>query len=255
VIISDLPNPDDDWVTQDYKEGKEPFVSAMGVLRGEVALYKKNKDEFLIGDLKHEWSHELHDRHYDENLAWGFGQAVDLEKDEWSARDYMRRSKKDQFAVMGERLLGTSEQEYLEATEMAPLRSVFYMRALEKALNEVAPENRSAAHDEYLRRVEDVKTRVTPKAVDKLHDILVTRNSWDQQTARNILFNLGSEDMVPTELAQQIVLRSQARTGTDANTETDEIRIGTGTGADNSTVSPTGLTLPAAPDQALVVQK
>lgn len=203
IIISDLPNPDDDWVTQDYKGGKEQFVSAMGVLRGEVALYKKNIDEFFIGDLKHEWSHELHDRHYDEHLAWGFGQAVDLERNEWSARDYMRRSKKDQFAVMGERLIGTNEAEFVEATEKAPLRSVFYMKALEKALKQVAPENRSTAHDEYVRRVEYVKREVIPKAVDKLHNILETADRWDQQTARNILFNLEQEDMMPKVFVEQ----------------------------------------------------
>ncbi len=205
VIISDLPNPDDDWVTQDYKEGKEPFVSAMGVLRGEVALYKKDKDVFFIGDLKHEWSHELHDRHYDEPLSWGFGQSVDLERNEWSARNYMRRSKKDQFAVMGERLIGTNEAEFLEATEKAPLRSVFYMQALDKALAQVAPENRSAAHDEYARRVEYVRTNVIPKAVQKLNNIVATADQYDQRTARNIFNNLRLEGMMPKALTEEPV--------------------------------------------------
>lgn len=216
VIISDLPNPDDAWVTQDYKGGKEPFVSAMGVLRGEVVLYKKDKDEFFVGDLKHEWSHELHDRHYDEPLAWGFGQAVDLERNEWSARDYMKRSKKDQFAVMGERLIGTNDAEFLEATERAPLRSIFYMKALERALAQVAPENRSAAHDEYARRVEYVKTEVTPKAVAKLQDALATGDKYDWQTARLIINNLELEGMLPEAMTAPSILNSQPTT-TDAS--------------------------------------
>ncbi len=208
VIISDKPNPDDTWVTQDYKEGKEPFVSAMGVLRGEVALYKKNKDVYFQGDLKHEWSHELHDRHYDEPLSWGFGNAVDLEKNEWSARDYMRRSKKDQFAVTGERMLGTDEAEFLEATEKAPLRSIFYMKALEKALQEVAPENRSVAHDEYARRVSYVQTHVIPKAMEKLNGFLETGDIYQQQSARNVLYNMGMEGMIPAEPAEPTAIET-----------------------------------------------
>jgi hypothetical protein len=212
VIISDKPNPDDDWVTQDYKEGKEPFVSSMGVLRGEVVLYKKNKDVYFAGDLKHEWSHELHDRHYDEPLAWGFGYAVDMERNKWSAREYMQRSKKDQFAVMGERLIGTDETEFLEATEKAPLRTVFYMKALEKALAQVAPENRSVAHDEYARRVEYVKANVIPKAVQKLDDILASEDQYDQQKARNILYNLRMEDMIPKAPPEEPIADSPATT-------------------------------------------
>jgi hypothetical protein len=104
---------------------------------------------------------------------------------------------------MGERLIGTNEAEFVEATEKAPLRSVFYMKALEKALKQVAPENRSTAHDEYVRRVEYVKREVIPKAVDKLHNILETADRWDQQTARNILFNLEQEDMMPKVFVEQ----------------------------------------------------
>jgi hypothetical protein len=235
IIISDKPNPDDDWVTQDYKEGKEPFVSAMGVLRGEVVLYKKNKDVYFTGDLKHEWSHELHDRHYDEPLAWGFGQSVDLERNEWSARDYMKRSKKDQFAVMGERLIGTDEAEFLEATEKAPLRTVFYMKALEKSLAQVAPENRSVAHDEYARRVELVKTNVIPKAVQKLQDILANGDEYSRQKAKNIVYNLTMEGMMPEAPPEEPIADSPATTA-----------ITTG-----STINPATIEQPAVADRPL----
>jgi hypothetical protein len=219
IFISDEANPEDDWVTQDYMKGQAPFVSSMAALGDEVMLFKQDRSAFLCRDFLHEWAHALRDKYYEDPLAWGFGYSVDLEGREWLARPYMARSKGDQWAVLGERLLGQDGSEFLEACEKAPLRTAFFMRALEKCLQSVDQSHRSIYHDRYLERVKFAKEHVVPNAVARVRRTIVEGSPGQKKTAAMIWKYLIVEGMIDRNVASVGMIGSGLTVGRTTNQE------------------------------------
>lgn len=166
VLISENANPEDDYVTQTYYP--EGFISSMAMIDGELELYKAECNEYLCRDVLHEWSHQLRYEFWNDRLMKCFEDAVNLEKAEWNPSIYATRSNGEQWAVLGERILGSSGDEFLECCKKAPVRTALWMRALSKCLADVPAEQRSVDHDQYVERVRFVESKVVPKALKEL---------------------------------------------------------------------------------------
>jgi hypothetical protein len=161
----------------------------MAMANGELVMYKYDLKQFLRRDILHEWSHALRYQYWEDDLAWRFGDATDLEGVEWNWRKYGARNKGEGWAVLGEPLLGYSADGFLDAIQKAPIRSVIWMRALEKCFAEMAPANASVNHDQYVARMNFVKEFVTPLALTKLQKMIATYDpeSWQKASAIRVL--------------------------------------------------------------------
>lgn len=169
VLISENANPEDDYVTQTYYP--EGFISSMAMIDGELELYKAECNEYLCRDVLHEWSHQLRYEFWNDKLMKCFEDGVSLEKVEWNPSIYATRSNGEQWAVLGERILGSSGEEFLECCKKAPVRTALWVRALSKCLADVPAEQRSVDHDQYVERVRFVESKIVPKALKKLAQI------------------------------------------------------------------------------------
>jgi hypothetical protein len=166
VLVSENANPEDDYVTQIYYP--EGFISSMAMIDGQLELYKAERNEFLCRDVLHEWSHQLRYEFWNDRLMKAFEDAVSLEKVEWNPSIYATRSNGEQWAVLGERMLGSSGEEFLTSCKNAPIRTAIWMRALQKCLADVSEDGRSIDHDKYVERVRFVESKILPKALRKL---------------------------------------------------------------------------------------
>lgn len=171
IFISDKPNPEDDWVTQTYYPSG--FVSAMAMTDGELNMYKTERTAYLRRDVLHEWGHELRYKFWEDNLTWRFADAVNLEMVEWDPSKYAGRNNGEQWAVLGERMIGNDAQSFLEAADKAPIRTTIWMQALRKCLENVPEQHKSIEHDMYMKRVQYVEQNVLPKAIAKLERMQV----------------------------------------------------------------------------------
>jgi hypothetical protein len=171
IFILDAGNPEDDWVSQSYKF--EGFISTMAMIEGELSLYQAESNEDLRRDILHEWSHALRYEYWHDSLMKSFNDAVNLELPEWSPSIYATRCNGEQWAVLGERMLGNSAESFLEACDKAPLRSALWMHALRKCLAQVPESMMSVDHDKYVQRQEYVDKHIVPRAVEKLKAIKI----------------------------------------------------------------------------------
>ena len=172
VFISENLNPEDDYVTQTYYP--EGFISSMAMTDGQLELYKAERSEYLRRDVLHEWSHQLRYEFWNDKLMKCFEDAVNLELVEWNPSLYATRGAGEQWAVLGERMLGLSGDEFLEACTKAPIRTVLWMRALRKCFNALPESQRSVDHDKYVARMQYVEKSVLPKAMKKLSVLQAT---------------------------------------------------------------------------------
>jgi hypothetical protein len=166
VFISDELNPEDDYVTQTYYP--DGFISSMAMINGQLELYKAERNEYLRRDVLHEWSHQLRYEFWNDKLRKCFEDAVNLELVEWNPSHYATRGAGEQWAVLGERMLGYGGEEFLEACTKAPIRTTIWMRALQKCLSAVPEPNKSVDHDKYVARMRYVEKYVLPRAMKKL---------------------------------------------------------------------------------------
>ncbi len=193
VFISENFNPEDDYVTQTYYP--EGFVSSMAMTDGQLELYRAGRSEYLRKDVLHEWSHQLRYVYWNDKLKACFEDAVNLELVEWNPSIYATRGAGEQWAVLGERMLGYSGEEFLEACAKAPIRTVLWMRALHKCLDGVPEAKRSVDHAKYVARMHYVEKTVYPKAMKKLARLQVTgKTEFLCSQAKNILQYMKDSD-------------------------------------------------------------
>lgn len=184
LCMSDNRNPEDYWVSQG--ESREDFVSAMSMIEKELTTYRTHRSKHLRRDFLHEWSHELRYEFWDTDITDLFKQAVAIEQD-WLPRPYAARNNGEQWAVLGERMLGNCAQDFLEAVEKAPIRVIIWMRALKSCLDNLSPENHSVDHEIYLARQKYVEEVGTAIAAQKLLSLLQSGTSDEIQWSHSIL--------------------------------------------------------------------
>jgi hypothetical protein len=184
IFISDKANPEDDWVTQIYYP--KGFVSATAMTEGVLFFYKTNLTSYLRRDVMHEWSHELRYKFWDDPVRQQFHDAVQLES-QWNPRPYAARGDSEQWAVLGEKLLGTSADDFLEACEKAPLRTSLWMAALHKCLADVPADCRSVDHMKYEERVKYVLSEVRSKAIAELRNLRASGQTQVLRDQANVL--------------------------------------------------------------------
>jgi hypothetical protein len=194
IFMSDTRNPEDAWVSQGGYNSD--FVSAMSMTDGQLNMYKTDRSDYLRRDVLHEWSHELRYQFWDDNLTYRFRNAIDLESKEWSPSDYAGRNNGEQWAVLGERMIGNDGKDFVEATENAPIRTLIWMRALKNCLDTVPENNRSVDHDLYVARQKYVDENVLPIAVDKLNNFVKTGTEEQAGWASDVLTFLQSEGLI-----------------------------------------------------------
>ncbi len=165
IFISDQANPEDDWVTQIYYP--KGFVSATAMTEGVLNLYKTNLTNHLRRDVMHEWGHELRYKFWDDPVRERFHDACQVET-QWNPRAYAARGDSEQWAVLGERLIGTSADDFIEACEKAPIRTSLWMVALRKCLAEVPANCRSVDHMSYVERLQYASKEARGKAISEL---------------------------------------------------------------------------------------
>lgn len=175
VLLSDVGNILDDYISQTYKKG---FKSAMGIAHKDLQTYRQERTSWLQRDFQHEWSHQMRYEYWDDPIAFRFADAVDNDGS-WVPKEYARRNNGEQWAVLGERMLGGSGKDFVEATQMAPLRSVVYASALQKSLAEVPADRRSPYHDQFAHRAQYIIDHVGPIALDKLGRLEQTQGVKD----------------------------------------------------------------------------
>lgn len=193
INMSDRRNPEDAWVSQSGYN--KDFRTAMSMTDGEMTTYMTDRSDYMRRDVLHEWSHELRYVYWDHDIAYRFRNAVDLEKD-WNPSVYAGRNNGEQWAVLGERMLGNSAKDFLDAAENAPLRTVVWMRALKLCLENVPEANKSVDHDLYARRQEYVDKEILPLALNKLNDFVKTGTEDQQKWASDLLRYFQSEGLV-----------------------------------------------------------
>ncbi|CAN5310181.1 hypothetical protein BH10CYA1_BH10CYA1_60760 [soil metagenome] len=193
INMSDRRNPEDAWVSQSGYNAD--FRTAMSMTEGEMTTYMTDRSDYMRRDVLHEWSHELRYEYWDHAIAYRFRNAVDLEKD-WNPSTYAGRNNGEQWAVLGERMLGNNASEFLDAAEHAPLRTVVWMRALKLCLDNVPEENKSVDHDLYRRRQDYVEKEILPLAVEKLNNVLKTGTEDQQKWASDLLGYFKSEGLI-----------------------------------------------------------
>jgi len=120
---------------------------------------------------------------------------VDLESD-WKPSAYAGRNNGEQWAVLGERMLGNNAAEFLDAAEHAPIRTVVWMRALKLCLDNVPEANKSVDHDLYMRRQQYVDREILPMAVEKLNNFVKTGTAEQQQWSSDLLSYFKSEGLI-----------------------------------------------------------
>jgi len=194
IFISDKRNPEDAWVSQGGYN--KDFVSAMSMTDGELNMYKTERTNYLRRDVLHEWSHELRYQYWDHNLTWRFADAINLEAKEYSLSKYADRNNGEQWAVLGERMLGNDAKAFVDAAEHMPIRTVIWMRALKKSLDTVPAENKSVDHDIYVARQNYVDTAILPQAVAKLEQYVKSGTSDQQSRAADVLQFLREEGLI-----------------------------------------------------------
>jgi len=165
ILISDNGNPEDDWVTQSYFS--KGFVSATAMIDGELFLYKSNLTDYLRRDLMHEWGHELRYKYWNDPVRDLFHDAVQVET-QWNPRQYAARGDSEQWAVLGEKLLGTSANDFVEACDRAPIRTTLWMMTLTKCLNNVPKPLWTVDQSKYAARAKYVEKKVRGKALDSV---------------------------------------------------------------------------------------
>lgn len=175
VLLADTPNVQDDYISQTYKKG---FKSAMGIASKDLQTYQQERTSWLRRDFQHEWSHQLRYEYWDDPIAFRFKNAVDHDGN-WVPKEYARRNNGEQWAVLGERMLGGSGRDFVEAAQNAPLRSVVYMSALQKSLAEVPVGERSPYHEHFARRAQWVMDNVRPVALERLGGMGTTQGVAD----------------------------------------------------------------------------
>lgn len=193
INMSDRRNPEDAWVSQSGYN--KDFRTAMSMTEGEMTTYMTERSDYMRRDVLHEWSHELRYEYWDHDIAYRFRNAVDLEKD-WNPSVYAGRNNGEQWAVMGERMLGNKAADFIDAAEHAPLRTVVWMRALKLCLDNVPEANKSIDHDLYRRRQEYVDKEILPLALEKLNNTIKTGTEDQQKWASDLLRYFQSEGLV-----------------------------------------------------------
>jgi hypothetical protein len=193
VLISENLNPEDDWVTQTYFP--DGFISSMAMTDGQLELYMAERNQYLRRDVLHEWSHQLRYQFWNHKLMKNFEDAVNLELVEWNPSIYATRGAGEQWAVLGERMLDYSGEDFLEACRKAPIRTTIWMQALRKCLTAVPEDNRSVDHEKYVARMQYVERTVFPKALKKLETLQTTGNTeFLREQAKGLLQYLKMND-------------------------------------------------------------
>lgn len=185
IFISDRPNPEDDWVTQTYFS--KGFVSSTAMVEGELFLYKTNLTDYLRRDLMHEWGHELRYKYWNDPVKDLFHDAVLVEK--WNPRTYAARGDSEQWAVLGEKLLGTSANDFVEACDRAPIRTTLWMMTLKRCLNNVPKHLWTEDQKEYSDRVSYVEREVRGKAMSSAHIMRVNEKDSAKAVALDHLLD------------------------------------------------------------------
>lgn len=218
VFISDNLNPEDDYVTQTYYP--DGFISSMAMTNGQLELYKAERNEYLRRDVLHEWSHQLRYEFWNDKLRKCFEDAVNLELVEWNPSHYATRGAGEQWAVLGERMLGFGGEEFLEACTKAPIRTTIWMRALQKCLSAVPEPNKSIDHDKYVARMRYVEKHVLPRAMKKLEALQINgKTDYLREQAKGISQYLDVNDWkrLSRNLALVYCLESYAKTWAHVN--------------------------------------
>jgi hypothetical protein len=153
------------------------------------------RSNHLRRDILHEWSHQLRYEYWDTAITDRFKNAVDLESD-WKPNAYAGRNNGEQWAVLGERMLGNSGEDFLEAANFAPLRTVVYMRALKLCLGSVSAEHKSVDHKYYVARQRYVDEKILPLAQRKLSRLLSHGSRDEKAWAADLLRYLQSEGLI-----------------------------------------------------------
>jgi hypothetical protein len=193
IYISDHRNPEDAWVNQ--TGFSTDFRAAMSMVDAELTTYMTERSDHLRRDILHEWSHQLRYEFWDTAITDRFKNAVDLESD-WKPNAYAGRNNGEQWAVLGERMLGNSGEEFLEAANFAPLRTVMFMRALKQCLDNVSPGQISADHKYYVARQRYVDEKILPIAQKKLVRLLSLGNDDEKTWAAELLQYLMAEGLI-----------------------------------------------------------
>ncbi len=100
-----------------------------------ITFYKKNVDECIEDELRHEWSHLA--RWQMPLESTGFDLACKHEGKSYSPRERANLDADERWAVLfGEEMLNPNARNFLELTEKVPLQSVFLARGLTRAIEE-----------------------------------------------------------------------------------------------------------------------
>jgi hypothetical protein len=193
IYVSDHRNPEDAWVNQ--TGFSTDFRAAMSMVNAELTTYMTERSNHLRRDILHEWSHQLRYEYWDTAITDRFKNAVDLESD-WKPNAYAGRNNGEQWAVLGERMLGNSGEDFLEAANFAPLRTVVYMRALKLCLGSVSAEHKSVDHKYYVARQRYVDEKILPLAQRKLSRLLSHGSRDEKAWAADLLRYLQSEGLI-----------------------------------------------------------
>ena len=191
IFISDKSNPEDDWVTQSYFS--KGFVSSTAMVEGELFLYRTNVTDYLRRDLMHEWGHELRYKYWNDPVRDFFHDAVQVET-QWNPRQYAARGDSEQWAVLGEKLLGTSGNDFVEACDKAPIRTALWMTALKKCLDNVPKQLWTEDQTKYAARVSYVLHEVRGKALESVRKMQATETDPAKVAILNRLANILKSD-------------------------------------------------------------
>lgn len=193
IFMSDKRNPEDSWVNQTGYS--TDFRAAMSMIDAELTTYMTERSNHLRRDVLHEWSHQLRYEYWETEITERFKNAVDLESD-WKPSTYAARNNGEQWAVLGERMLGNSGEDFLEAANLAPLRAVVFMRALKQCLDNVPAEHKSIDHEFYVMRQRYVDERVLPLAEKKLNALMSNGSADEKSWAQDLLQYLQAEGLI-----------------------------------------------------------
>lgn len=160
LLVLNESNVEDIWIRQTYSE---TYVSSAAVEQnGDILFFRRDRDNYILTDLMHEWSHGLRDR-MGAN-ATVFDDAVLLEGNLWIPSNYALRSFAEHFAVLGEHLLSPDALRFANAVAQAPARCAVIALACKEFLEAADLPRRSSYHSELTCRVKHILQQCLPAA-------------------------------------------------------------------------------------------
>lgn len=187
VILLDEANPEDPWIRHDSKIAD--FTSAATASPdGVLTLFKRDRDNFLTVDLRHEVAHLLLPSDASDPLARAWDHAVELDPNGTMQRPYARYNSKENWAIhLGEIVLGPDSSQARAFATNNPIRSMVFAKALRETLSQVPERHRQFV----LHRIATLECEL-PAAKQKLRTMMSdTAAPESANTAARLLIHFG----------------------------------------------------------------